>query len=420
MAWTTSLKKGPVLKRLISPAASLILLSALLTACSQNPGPVLGIDAPRPPLSAGTDTADAQNYYRRGVELLRSDPVSAASHFQWASRLSPDWVDPLQGWRAALLLQNTRTLSQALSSSGRENAASRTADSLFYEGVVRAPLAYRQFDKEVWDAVLELLARETARAYGIGEDEARYELERSLRELAPEMRAWDHYVNRRWEDALIDYESALRRADEESKGRFHVERAHILGLSGRLNPAREEMAAALDEFRNVEQEDQELRPFYESKALYLHIMGALWEIEGDTQEAEQAYGQAAVEDLSFYPAHISLARLALEKGDTALAVSEYRLAADLRPGDPVLSFQYAQFLRARGEVDDAISQLEAAVAANPWWAPPYRSLGILHEEKEEHQEALDCYIDFLLRAPLNDPDRDWAEQKRALMASLIK
>lgn len=399
---------------------SVLLLVCLSSGCSQNPGPVLGIDASRPALPQSADTASAQSYQSRGVELLRTDPVAAAAHFQWASRLAPGWVEPMQGWRAALLLQNLRTLSQALSSSGRNDPASRTADSLFYEGMVRAPLVYRRFDQDVWDALLELLAREMARGYGISQDEARYELERSFRELAPEMRAWDHYVNRRWTDALADYEIALHRAEGESKGRFHVERAHILGLSGHLGQAREEMLNALQAFRDYEEDESELRPFYESKALYLYIIGALWEIEGDLQEAEAAYGQATVEDLSFHPGHVAMARMALSRGDTALAMSEYRLAAELRPGDPVLCLQFAEFLTTRGEVDEAISQLEAAQMTNPWWAPTYRLLGILHEGKGEYREALDCYSGFLARAPRDDPDRAWAEERRELMASRIR
>lgn len=402
-----------------SRVALLLVLAIATASCAGATGASPGPSTPRPRLGPGADTASAAAYHVRGVEILRRDPDAAALHFQWASRLAPDRSEPLQGWRAALLIRNLGSLSQLLYSSGRETPVSRMADSLFYEGMLRSPFAYRQFDAEVREAFLELFQEEMGQA-GYNRGQARMDLEAAFREGDPELRAWDHYVRREWDQALTDYAAALKAAKGDSKGQIHVERAHVFGVSGRLGPARDEMAAALAAFQAEDAKEDELRPFYLSKAMYQYVIGALWEVEGNVAEARASYGQAVVEDMSFHPAHVSLARLALAGGDTALAASEYRMAAELRPADAVLRVQYASFLAATGETEPAIEQLRAAIDINPWWASPHRSLGALCEKTQQYQAAFDAYSGFLARAAADDPDRPATVERRDLVASRIK
>ena len=61
---------------------------------------------------------------------------------------------------------------------------------------------------------------------------------------------------------------------------------------------------------------------YESKALLEHSIGLVQQRLGNKSAAKEAFGRALQEDLSYFPAHVQLAYLALDGKDTTTLESQ--------------------------------------------------------------------------------------------------
>ncbi|KAJ1559284.1 hypothetical protein HK405_011256 [Cladochytrium tenue] len=80
-------------------------------------------------------------------------------------------------------------------------------------------------------------------------------------------------------------------------------------------------------------------------------------------DAVQAWRAAVAVDPQHADAHVNMANvLALFLGDRSGAIEHYRLAAELRPGDGEIKYNYAVVLDSLGELDSAVELYEAAVA----------------------------------------------------------
>ena len=364
----------------------------------------------RPRLPDGADPASAQAYYDFATEVLDREPERAAELFRWAALLDPEWVEPLEGWRAAVLLREMRGLRLYLTRRERD-AGGRLADSLRYEASLRNPLQFRPFEGEVVQAYVRSLVR-ALNPTGADLTELEYQVDVALRE-DPAQRARFAYSNYELPYSLELYQSAIQRADSLSRGGLLAERGHVLAVAGRYEEARVELDSALAAFRKVDEE--QLIVFYESKALQLYSMGLLAELLDDPEQAWEEYSGAIEEDLSFHPAHEGLARLSLARGDTAAAVASYRLSADLAPHAPTVRMKLAGMLLLTGEVAGAEEQASAAVAANPYYAAPHLVLGALADREGKMADAVTHYERFLELAPRTERNRPTVQNRVAAL-----
>lgn len=109
---------------------------------------------------------------------------------------------------------------------------------------------------------------------------------------------------------------------------------------------------------------------------------------------------ALAEELSYHPAHVRLAELALEDADTATALSEMALAADIAPGDPVVRYRHGLLLAEADRHAAAEAEFRAAMGRAPRYAAPHRGLALTLEALGREQEALAAHRRFLeLAAP---------------------
>jgi tetratricopeptide (TPR) repeat protein len=72
--------------------------------------------------------------------------------------------------------------------------------------------------------------------------------------------------------------------------------------------------------------------FYEPKAMAEYTIGYIYFVMNRRDEARAAFGRALTEDLSFYPAHVALGEIARVSRDSATALQELQLAAELSSG----------------------------------------------------------------------------------------
>lgn len=124
--------------------------------------------------------------------------------------------------------------------------------------------------------------------------------------------------------------------------------------------------------------------------------------------ARFAFENAVTENLGFYMAHLHLASRAIARRDTATAINEARIAAQIRPTDPLVQFLFGYSLLDAGHPADAIDALRAAVADDPYFALPYFYLAQASEAVHDTVGSRESYRGFLAHATLADTLRKTA------------
>ena len=399
-----------------------LLLAALLSAAAACPlaAQRLGPPADRPRLRDVVDTNDAQAYYDLGLAVIERDPGQAAAAFYWAARINPAWGDPLYARRAALIMSDRGMLNRSFEGGRRRLDAPefRRLDSLQFRALMLSPFLYRRLDQTMFMSYIREAITRGSRMYGGGDPprtEIDYEVEQYLRRAGPEMRGWMAYSNGNFTGALKQYEMATGSA--RNKSGLRLERGRIFGMLGKSDSAVAELRAALTEMRT--RDDKELVVFYDSKALAEYSIAVLLEGAGDVAGAQQAYGEALQEDLSYYPAHMRLGLLALGKADTATALSELALASQLAADEPFIRYTHGFVLSATRHYDEGLVELRKAVELEPYYAMPYLRLGQTYEMMGKGQEAVTFYQSFLDHADKNNLMREYAAKRLANVKEIL-
>jgi tetratricopeptide (TPR) repeat protein len=227
----------------------------------------------------------------------------------------------------------------------------------------------------------------------------------------PESRAWMAYNQGRFADALRNYAEAMK--GTKRKARLRTERGRIFYLTGNQDSALAELRLAVEELRN--KDNKELVRLYDSKAVLEHSIAKIHEARNDVTAAREAYGRALEEDLAFYPAHLGLANVALQAGDTATGLSEMELAVQIKGDDAVLRLVYGYALLATGRHADAAAQLTKAIEVEPYFPNLYYFLGQVYEAQKKPADAVAQYEAFLTRAAMSHPQREEAARRLAAL-----
>jgi tetratricopeptide (TPR) repeat protein len=221
------------------------------------------------------------------------------------------------------------------------------------------------------------------------------------------------YADGHFDDALNDYAYAMK--SEREKAAYRVERARIFGMRDQADSAIAEFNLALEEMRKSDAKS--IVYVYDSKAAIENSVGMLLEAHDRTSEAREAYGRALQEDIAFYPAHVHLGLLALTVRDTATAISELALAAQVAASEPYVLYTYGYTLAAAGHRDEALAQLDKTIELDPYYALPYLALARLQEKRGDKSAARTAYRAFLDHASQRDPQRTDAMQQLLVLAS---
>ena len=355
---------------------------------------------PRPKLRDVTDTNDAHAYFDAGMRAFPGEPNEAADAFYWAARLNPGWADPLYARRVAVLTSRRTLLNAIMTSNRRDRPELRSLDSLLARAYMLNPFVYRRLDRQLF---LSWLTNGDLHA----QSELTYEINVAISKSPPAMQAWFAYSQGNFDRALQHYARAIENARETAD--LHLERARILGMRNQVEPAVAEFQLALGEMR--QKDEKKLVVLYDSKAMAEFSIATLLEGAGERDKAKEAYGRALQEDLAYYPAHMRLGLLALSEGDTAAAVSELAMAAELAATDPFVRYMNGWVLGKVKRPKDAVAELTKATELEPYFALPNLVLGTQYEVLEKAPEAIAAYDRFLKTASANDAQRQFASER---------
>jgi tetratricopeptide (TPR) repeat protein len=388
----------------IATATALLLLSASSPLIAQRE------KEPRRPKIAA-DTNDAHAYYDFAVDLIARDPDKAADALYWATRLEPMWADAFYARRVALLLTDRRRLVRYWSGERQvvQSDDIRRIDSLFYHALTLAPFVSQRLDHELFDAVInEITQRYERQGYGSA-GEIRYALDRELQQSPAADRAWFAYGEGRFGDALVLYAKAIH--DDKRNGPLRVDRARVFMQMNNPDSALAELTLAIEDLRKRDKKD--LIFVYQSKALTEHSIAMVQQRLGHVDAAREALGRALQEDLSYYPAHLQLAFLAIDTKDTTTALTEMDLAVQLRSDDAAARYLYGFTLAAAGKSADAEAQLRKSIELNSVYAAPHFVLGQVLEKLGRPADAVKEYTIFLANSAKSDVRRDGAQSRAA-------
>jgi tetratricopeptide (TPR) repeat protein len=373
-------------------AVVIAALGAAAQATAQAPPRLV---PPRPRLEPGADTNSAAVYYAKGVEWLGKHPRRAADAFHWASLLNPDDGAAFYARWAAGLLSTPHLLPGYVERvpSVLRSPEYRRNDSLLNHASTLDPFHDRDFEELLLTGYWIELAR--SRYPGVAAASLRYEFAQIQRTTAsPYHKAMIACASRDYPRALDQLGLALRTS--KSKFYLHSTRATVYHHMGLYDSAAADMIAELAYRRQRDTTEEVV--FYESKAALELGLGRLLEIQEDLAGAYEAYLRSAAEDLGFAPAHIHLAILALQRGDTATAVSEVNIAVDAQSDDPALLVKGSLLLISAGQVREAVPHLLRARDLNPYYATPHYLLARLHDVSVMPRDAVEHYHAFLAHA----------------------
>ena len=394
-----------------SRSAALVLLTLAPGATLHAQGAKQEKVPPRPRFTIVRDSNSAASYYYHGMQVLARHPSEAADAFYWASRLEPEWADPIYARRVALLMRDERALVEYVME-GRRNNEQRRADSLQYRALLLDPFLYRKLDKEMLDrAINSYLQQRDRDAGGTGTMPVFLRASDFARDN-PRLAGWIAYSDGQFADALRYFDAALKRSPKSYD--IHSERADALYLVAQYDSTLRALDAMLGEMRKIDQ--KKLLSFYDSKAFVEYQSGKVHVARGDLAQARDAFGRALTEDLSFYMAHAALSGVALAQNDTATAIQEFDLAVQLNGDDPGLRYEYGAMLFVTRKYDAAAEQFRKAIELDPDYAKPYFPLAYIQDGNGRDAEALQYYDGYVRRAPTSDGAR--LEEARTRLAEL--
>lgn len=367
---------------------SVLLITTLLSIFGERSSATQAVfDKPpkRPRLPVDADTNNAVAYYSYGVATLPSDAEKAAAAFYWASRLDPGWAAPLYGEHASLLLaQPPSDLTGYLT---RRKEALRDQDllridSLAYLALLKNPFVDRRFDGVVLST---WFARET-------------DNQSTLRDLGMYDRrftAWAAYTRGDYKMANSVFAEVIRRQPDDPT--LRVWRALALFALGQNDSAR----VAVQDALGLERTTEEALPGvgWVSHAFAEYSVGFLFALNHQPDSARAAYERALLDDVAFHPAHHQLGRTRLAMHDTTGALAEYAQATSLAPNDAIYLYDLGMLLIVMGQPDSGTTVLRRAISAEPFFALPHFTLGLIYEQSGFHHEAAEHYAAFLQLAP---------------------
>lgn len=389
----------------------MLLAAACLAAPSASAQGRLGTVEKRPKLAAGADTNDASPYFALGARSLADRPDEAAAAFYWAARLDPSSAEALGGRRAALLMRKVPVLKLYMEGSRRARTSKEliAIDTMQLRALRLDPLYYRKYDWTMLMAYYRAVYRidyPTASVQNID-----FAIRSDFDKASPYTRGWVAYSEGKMEDALEFYDLAMQRA--KNTGYIRIERARALTMQGLFPRAIEELRLASVDLKKLEADKEENVVFYNSSALVEHSVGVLYARIGQVDSAKAALGRAITEDLSYFAAHLELGRIALAEKDTATAISELGLAAELAVDEPWVHYLHGSTLLSAGQHADAVVALKKAIDLEPLHAESHFALAQALEKNGDRPGALAAYTHYLVISPRRDQQRRSVATERA-------
>jgi tetratricopeptide (TPR) repeat protein len=361
------------------------------------------------------DTNDARMYYMAGLAARFSDPTAASAALYWASRLDPSWAQPyFARWYVLRLAAQAATMS--LGTGVTITKPVPLPDSILTRIDSLAVMAYSRdpfFDDALAMGDLSKRIHVQVSTVNIGRRAAVSRAnDARIRQGAPMLASpKDIAVPHEWYIAYGsgDFAGAASQLAVSIQKHpdaitLYVYRARAQFFLAQYDSAVATMQAAVARIQTVE--SAKTLPVYFSKEAFTYAIGVAEQRHGRDSAARAAYQRTVTENLGFYMGHLHLANAALAVDDTATAITEATIAAEIRGDDPVVQFFLGYTLLHAGQNAEAVTHLDAAVRDDSAYALPYLYLAQARMTAHDTTAALGALRAFLVRARRDDDHRE--------------
>jgi tetratricopeptide (TPR) repeat protein len=215
-----------------------------------------------------------------------------------------------------------------------------------------------------------------------------------IREFGPAANAWLAKSLGNYPRATELYRKVLK---DKKAWPLRYDLAMTLYYTGQHDSAVVELQRYIEASRTEEKKEKDVVVFYEPKAMAEYTIGYIYFVMNRRDEARAAFGRALTEDLSFYPAHVALGEIARVSRDSATALQELQLAAELAPGDANVRYRFGRALHDAKRYDEAIREFGESTGLEPAYADSYYYLGLSSEAAGRKPEAISAYEAYLVR-----------------------
>lgn len=358
------------------------------------------------------DTNDARVYYAAGLAAINLDPAAASAAFYWASRIDPSWAQPYFARWYALRAAGRRRMAVRAGAplpAPLPPAVKTRIDSLVVLAYSRDPF----FDEGLTMGDLSATVRARVAIVNGARHRAIDQIN-SARLQEGEPPFYDNsggvQVPHEWymSYGARQFDSAARQLAPVIKKNpdaiaLYVYRAKALFYLGQYDSAAAVMQAAIGRMEKLE--SAKTLPVYFSKEGFTYAIGMAYQQQHRDSASRAAYQRTVTENLGFYMAHLHLANAALVASDTATALTEARLAAEIRPDDPVVQLFLGYALLNAGQPAEAAAHLATAVRADSAFALPYMYLGQAAIAQHDTAGAIAALRGYVVRSRQDESER---------------
>ncbi len=325
----------------------------------------------RPRLPAGADTNDWMSYNEQGLREIDRHPRDALKYFEYAARLDPSVAEPLLGQYAAWWRLHSKLQNRIWSAKPSETDSARATERWLDEADLRNPFAPQGV--LTWTAPKRIV----------------------LSPFHPFTRGLAAFFQGRWHDAVTEFTRSLDWKPVHP-GAYRY-RALALAQLGRWSQAADDIDTLLQRIREFE--TTVTIPWELGKARLYYTAALMRMFAGQRRRARESFERAFEIDLGFPMAHLYFGNLLLNEGDTTAALSEYAVAAELRPTDPFIRQNYGAILFNLGRPDSALAHLTEALRLAPDYAMLYFNRALCLAQLGRTDEAQAMHREFVARAP---------------------
>lgn len=374
--------------------------------------------------TAKPDTNDARTYYDAGVAALGTDPAGAAAAFYWASRINPAWAEPYFGrwYTLTQAAQETAVLKKNTKEHKNDPLVPDTTlkrlDSLVILADIHDPffderLALDQASANVHGelALANSIRNKAIMDYNDERMRAGWVPLMGVHDLTMEHTWYGSYVDRHFDSAAADLARLIKKHPDAIQ--LYIYRAKAQYYQKLFDSAAATLSMAVSQ---IEKRDTtKLLPAYISRDMLTYSIAMANQQAHHDSAARANFQLVVTQNLGFHMAHLHLASQALDKHDTATAINEANIAAQIRPDDPVVQLFLGYALINAGHMSDGIDHLRQATTVDPYYSLPYYYLGQALEQAGNDTAAVSAYKGYLAHAARNESMRKNAEDGIAML-----
>lgn len=140
---------------------------------------------------------------------------------------------------------------------------------------------------------------------------------------------------------------------------------------------------------------KELLTVYLETADYYFILGYISLKQDSLDKAEKYFKKALTEDMSIYMAHFHLSYIYQKKGKINEAISELDAAVLLDPKDPVMIYNKGVFLMELNKLNEAEECFKKSLELSKRMNKSYFNLALIYEAQGNKKLAIENYINFI-------------------------